>query len=242
MLFRSYREKGIRIGKMTHIQTIHESTDLIQIIVVTDLGIALYGEIVNIYDESGSRKYVISFNKEKTFITSLINKSGYKPIEIVDNPPILILKNKNNIQIMQGGYYDGKIRIISLLNESNLKVLKTYCKTITALCIDESEQFLIAGSIIGETIIYCMTNTGKWNLVRFMMDHSDTVTSICISDEMQLYATSSLDSTVNIYNKGISPKLIRTIRNHNNFAVDIVFVLLIICLASFQSYTIYFNV
>lgn len=57
---------------------------------------------------------------------------------------------------------------------------------------------LVTGSKDGECIVWVFENDTYTKLWHFY-DHDDEVTSVCISNELNVFASCSLDGTCNIY-------------------------------------------
>ena len=161
--------------------------------------------------------FILKCQPPKT--NSYADLSQYKVISNI-NPPVLIINKEKNEHIAQAGYLDGSIRLISLLSLSNSVVLDTYSEVITALRIDSSEVFVVAGSIRGNCMIYNVNEGLSWSLMGCLLDHKKKVNSIWISDEMQLFATVSDDGTANLYTKSYSPKLLRTLHHPSHLKLD----------------------
>jgi hypothetical protein len=150
---------------------------------------------------------------------SYSNLSQYKVISH-KNPPLLIINREKTEHIAQAGYLDGSIRLISLLSLFNSVVLETHSEVITALSIDSSEVFVVAGTIRGECMLYTVNEGLSWTLMRCLLGHRKRVNAIWISDAMQLFTTVSDDGTANLYTKSYSPKLIRTLYHPSHFKLD----------------------
>jgi len=207
----------------------------IRFLMLGDQGVLLDGMIKMIRKGTQMSKAVI-FNPTRLYVNHAVFNM-YNVIGVIDNPPFIVLRRHGTEKIVQGGFHNGTIKVTSFINPLNSYLVNTHCATITALEANRTEKLLIAGSIIGEIIIYLLANreeskgeTGdfkKWTAVRYLTDHTAMVTSIYISDDMQLFATASKDGSANIYTKSTSPKLIRTFRSPESVPILNVCLLLI---------------
>ena len=120
----------------------------------------------------------------------------------------------------QAGYYDGKISISYIEANSN-KFFNYFIdpqNPILVLKVDKEEKYAFAGSKLG--IVYMFKiNEIEWTLHRTLFDHYSEITSIYISNTLNVLATSSLDGFLNLYTfpKG---KLYRSIKSENNSPID----------------------
>ena len=217
-----YNDKKI-VGKIILISVLAEVTENpnvkeINFIMLNDKGKILEG-VIKIIRKGDSLSKTVIFNPTKTYIQHII-PNQYNLAEVMKDGTLLVIKRKGMEGIVQGGYNDGRIKVTSIRNSLRTCLLDTYCNTITALAVDRYDKLLIAGSITGELILYLLDgseegNPKEWTAVRYLKDHKAKITTISISDEMQMFISGSLDDSVNLYNKSTSPKLIRTFRLFN---------------------------
>lgn len=76
------------------------------------------------------------------------------------------------------------------------------------------QKYAITGSKDGDSLIWVIEGhlwQAKWHYI----DHEDEVTSVCISDELNKFASCSLDGTCNVYTlrKG---RILKVIRHTNS--------------------------
>jgi WD40 repeat protein len=108
---------------------------------------------------------------------------------------------------VKGGYWDGKI-VFSPVDNGIYYELNDHNTTVTTIACDKRETTLITGTKSGEVIVWrnasadCTVEiaVNPWIKMRQLNDHSRTITSIFISEEMCLFATASTDGSINIYN------------------------------------------
>ena len=121
------------------------------------------------------------------------------PIEILQQGKLII----------RGGYWDGRLSIKKTHSKEESICRWNHHSTITCIDIDENEKYAITGGKDGDVFLWQIEGDHlhpRWNFI----DHEDSVTSVCISAQIHLFASGSLDGTCNIYSlrKG---RLIRVI-------------------------------
>ena len=79
--------------------------------------------------------------------------------------------------------------------------------------MDGQERFVYAGSKIGSLFIY-KVNDITWNLHKILNDHYSEISSIAISNTINVVATSSFDGYVNVYTFP-DTKIFRSLSNLN---------------------------
>jgi WD40 repeat protein len=92
---------------------------------------------------------------------------------------------------------------------------------ITVLKIDKDEKYSFAGSKFGSLYIF-KVNEHHWTQHGLLLDHTDEITSICISNVLNIFASSSLDGFINLYTFPES-KLFRSIKLNNYTPIDEVY-------------------
>jgi WD40 repeat protein len=92
---------------------------------------------------------------------------------------------------------------------------------ITVLKIDKDEKFSFAGSKLGILYIF-KVNEHIWTQHMLLLDHTDEITSIHVSNILNIFATSSLDGYINLYTFPES-KLFRSIKLNNSTPIDEVY-------------------
>ena len=89
---------------------------------------------------------------------------------------------------------------------------------IIVLKMDKEEKYAFAGSKLG--IIYIFkVNEHIWEFYRILSDHTDEITSIYISNTLNVFASCSLDGYLNLYLFPNS-KIFRSIKLANNLPID----------------------
>ena len=166
-------------------------------------------EFIIIWDnESGIRVKVFS-NKDNT--TSFNDKEFEFGSKLLKNEillnfikyegynPILIYNNGNNI--VEAGYLDGKLILTNLENEKNIEPLIIYNPSdkspIINVSINEDENFALLSNILGIIHIYDV-NKNIWNFKFNLIIHNKIINDIFISNDMNVFISSSKDNFVNI--------------------------------------------
>ena len=155
------------------------------------------------------------------------NSSKFSPCFpiMMRNVPYIIYGNEK--YIIKGGFWDSHLEINSLFNENDKKEKKEKKEKekedlisstvfipkygpIVTMKITSDEKYLFCGSKYGNIIIFEVDGP---NLIiyKVLYDHSDTITSIAINENLNMFASSSKDGYINIY---ILPsfKMVRSIQ------------------------------
>jgi len=195
-------------------------SDTIHFKIFTSGGKMINGTINYFMKENRIVYCKIKLNAAEIYKDHCISKKQYKAFGTEYNPPVIIIKRKGAKQIVQGGYLDGNIRSSS---SSGNHIIKTNSSVITALKADYNERIVIAGSYIGECMIFRLGNEVRnWELKNFWLAHKAGIVWIEISSEMQLFATASLDGTVNLYADRSHPKVLRVFHHPKKLPMNYV--------------------
>lgn len=94
-----------------------------------------------------------------------------------------------------------------------MNTIDAHSSTVTCLSVDEKDKLAVSGSKKGDVIFWEIGQEKmEWTKKYHFYNHEDFVTSIFIKDAIVL--TSSLDTTINMYNQ--EGKLLRTFSHPNN--------------------------
>ena len=133
------------------------------------------------------------------------------------NYPLVVLNKHKYKYIAQGGYCNGSIQLTPIdIVEKPTIILNYHSSCVTCLAVDKEERVGIAGTKEGDCIVYRIGDDMFWNPMTTITDHGCEISFIHISDEMQLFITTSIDGSANLYNLSATPKLIRTFRPGKN--------------------------
>ena len=83
---------------------------------------------------------------------------------------------------------------------SDVETYRSHHDTISVLKCDINDKFLVSGDITGDVVLWRISNHGKLLLFHKYSDHSDVVTSVFVCEELKVFATSSRDGSVHLYN------------------------------------------
>jgi WD40 repeat protein len=140
------------------------------------------------------------------------NSSKYAPSYPIclNNTPFIIYNKERNI--IKGGFWDSHIEISTLINyekkekekdkDKEEQISKTiftpYYGPIVLMKMTKDEKLLFCGTNFGNIIIFDVKGTDlKINKVLFT--HNNTITSISINENLNMFASSSIDGYINIY-------------------------------------------
>ncbi len=131
--------------------------------------------------------------------------------------PIAVLQSRKVRYLARGGCWDGSIQLNPM--ESSRKATFTlfyHSSTVTCLTVDQYERLALVGTKGGECAVYSVEDDMFWRPRDVLEDHSGAITCVCISEEMQLFATAGVDGAANIYRLDCKPSLIRTFRQKDS--------------------------
>ena len=120
----------------------------------------------------------------------------------------------NGKTIILGGFYDGKISIISLEQKNkNIQAIPFIDKSpVVVVSVDKEDKFAFLGNSMGNIRIMKMDkDPSKWKYHLIVTDHLSPISSIYCSSELNLWASASIDGYVNLYSYPLC-KLLRSIK------------------------------
>ena len=159
---------------------------------------------------------------DKVFNEEIVNKSQIDNInnKIMDFQYPKEYNDKNIIfcksykKIIMGGFYDGKILIISTEPKVIIKELIPFTEEspILSLAINKNEDYLFVGNSNGNIKIYEMSeNIEKSESLCLISDQQSAISHLVCNEELNLWASTSIDGYINIYTLPLC-KLIRCIK------------------------------
>ena len=163
---------------------------------------------------------------EKIFNEEIINKYKIDKIynKILDYqfPEVYNDKNiifyENNKKIIIGGYYDGKILLISTEPRVTKKSILPFTieSPILSLAINKSQEYLFIGNANGNVKI-CKIEDGveKFQTIYLISDQFSSISHLDCNDELNMWTSASIDGYINIYTLPLC-KLIRCIKVPTN--------------------------
>ena len=129
--------------------------------------------------------------------------SKYAPTYQITNNKLPFIIYKNDKYILKGGFWDNRLEINSIpiipkeepiIN--NLFLL--YGGPISAMQMSEDEKYLLCGTKLGYVICFSV-NEYILEIICNLNVHSDEITSISINDNLNMFATASMDGYIMIY-------------------------------------------
>ena len=106
--------------------------------------------------------------------------------------------------IIIGGFYDGSVKIINIIKNTNIenKIIFPFIskEPIIVIKLDEKEKFLFFGNILGNIIVYNINfETFELKEKFFYNGHLTEISSININNELNLWISASIDGIINLY-------------------------------------------
>jgi WD40 repeat protein len=153
------------------------------------------------FKKVSDKKYAF---EEKTIYKGNNFSSKYASSYLISHchPPIILYNN--NKYMIKGGFWEGKLEINSLNIEQKEKE-----KNLSNIIYIKEGPIIVMEMTKDEKKLLCGTKTG--HLICFSVDglelemknniflHNDEITSISINDNLNMFATSSLDGYINIH-------------------------------------------
>ena len=140
------------------------------------------------------------------------NSSKYAPSYPIclNNTPFIIYNKERNV--IKGGFWDTHIEISTLISyekkekekdkDKEEQVSKTiftpYYGPIVLMKMTKDEKLLFCGTNYGNIIIFDVRGTDL-KINKVLYTHSSTITSISINENLNMFASASIDGYINIY-------------------------------------------
>ena len=144
------------------------------------------------------------YNEEITEIKKIANiynkMSKYYTASVQTNKNILIIKGGKLIII--GGFFDGKLLVISTENNISKELSPLNGESpITCINVDEYEKYLFLGNYNGNVIIINIegNNLNEWKIIAILNNHLKSINTITINRTLNVWISSSIDGYINIY-------------------------------------------
>ena len=140
--------------------------------------------------------------EEKRLLQAMNISSNFAPSYSMSqqNTPI-IFYNKNKY-MLKGGFWDGRLEINTILLEPKEKHFSNYIfiNEGPILCMEmtKDETILLCGTKTGYLICFSV-NGPNLEIIKKIYIHNDEITSININDNLNMFATSSLDGYINMH-------------------------------------------
>ena len=159
-------------------------------------------------------KFIRNENKyliEESSLSELFNiSSKYGSSYLISNIKIPVIIFGNNKFIIKGGFWDGRIEI-NVINPDSKEEKDNINFSIHVeegpvilIEISKDENLLLCGTMYGYIVAYEIeyinNNTNiQLNLIKKIFDHDTSINSICINDNLNMFATSSNNEYVHLY-------------------------------------------
>ena len=143
-------------------------------------------------------------NDEKQNISNIINNSSkYAANYQISSIETPIIVYNNNKLMLKGGFWDGRIEINSISTDIKEETYSSmifpgFFQPIVVMQMSKDEKLLLCGTKDGAIISYDVDGK-KLELKDIIYSHNDEITSISINDNLNMFATTSLDGYIMIY-------------------------------------------
>ena len=162
---------------------------------------------------------------EKKFNEEIVNRYNIDKInnKIIDyqfpkkyNDKNIIFYD-NNKKIIMGGFYDGKILLISTEPKVTKKELIPFTEEspILSIAINKNQEYLFLGNANGNIKIYKIEEIERYQQLYLISDQFSSISHIDCNDELNMWTSASIDGYINIYTLPLC-KLIRCIKAPTN--------------------------
>lgn len=107
--------------------------------------------------------------------------------------------------IFSGGHWDSSLRVYSLSKSKTIHSIIRHTGIITCLSLDSTGYILVTGSRDATCIIWYLSSSIDQDSSIFLQSerilygHRSEITCLCVSSELDLVITGSLDGTCNLY-------------------------------------------
>ena len=167
----------------------------------------------NFYYSLNVSKIDENLPSEESELCEIENQSSkYSPSYAISGIDIPIVIYNDNKFMLKGGFWDGRVEISSINTEQKLNtcIFPNDDDPVVVMEISQDEKILLCGTKKGFIIAYSLENNNFQILDKFFY-HNDEITSISISDNLNMFASSSKDGCIMLYTLP-KFKLVRTIQ------------------------------
>ena len=149
--------------------------------------------------KKSSEKYIVD---EKNILQVMNISSKFAPSYIISEQNQPIIFYNNNKYMIKGGFWDGRIEINTILLEPKEIPISNYIYIkegpVVVLEMTKDEKILLCGTKTGYLICFSV-NGPSLHIEKKIYIHNDEITSININDNLNMFATSSLDGYINMH-------------------------------------------
>jgi WD40 repeat protein len=131
------------------------------------------------------------------------NSSKYAPNYQIINNKLNFISYQNDKFILKSGFWDNRIEINSIPSAPKEEPMATnyylqYGGPISSMQMSEDEKYLLCGTKLGYVVCFTIKES-ILEIICNLNAHSDEITSIAINDNLNMFATSSMDGYIMIY-------------------------------------------
>ena len=162
---------------------------------------------------------------EKKFSEEIVNKYKIDKIynKIIDYqfPEVYNDKNiiffDNNKKIIIGGFYDGKILLVSTEPKITKKEIIPFTEDspILSIAINKSQEYIFIGNDNGNVKIYRIEEIEENQSLYLISDQFSSISHLDCNDELNMWTSASIDGYINLYTLPLC-KLVRSIKVPTN--------------------------
>ena len=154
---------------------------------------------------------------EESELCEIENQSSkFSPSYLISGIDIPIIIYNDNKYMLKGGFWDGRIEFNSITQEEKISCLlfPNDDDPVVVMEMTEDEKYLLCGTKKGFIIIYSLKNN-CFEVADKLFYHTEEITSISISDNLNMFSSSSKDGCIMLYTMPTF-KLVRTIQLSTN--------------------------
>ena len=130
------------------------------------------------------------------------NSSKYANNFLLNNSPIPLVIYDNWKYLLKGGFLDGRIEFNILINEQKEEIISSTIfndlGSINIMEMNDKENILLCGTVEGG-LLYFQIDEKKIEFKDNKLNHTDSIISISMNDNLNMFATSSLDGYIMLY-------------------------------------------
>ena len=131
------------------------------------------------------------------------NSSKYAPNYQIINNKLHFINYQNDKFILKAGFWDSRIEINSIPSAPKEEPIISnyylqYGGPISSMQLSENEKYLLCGTKLGYVVCFTIKES-ILEIISNLNAHSDEITSITINDNLNMFATSSMDGYIMLY-------------------------------------------
>ena len=178
---------------------------------------------INLYYSLKLVKVDNKISSEESELCEVENLSSrFSPSYLISGIDIPMIIYNDNKYILKGGFWDGRIEISSATSDEKFSfcIFPNEDDPVVVMEMTKDENYLLCGTKKGFIIVY-LVKGNNFEFVQKLYYHSEEITSISISNNLNMIATSSKDGFIMLYTFPLF-KLVRAIKisineNENEF-------------------------